>query len=239
MTSPPMLLILAVLMFVSYEVWGHGRLLEPPARNMMWRFGYDVESNFEDTELFCGGIVHQWKENVSGNCGECGDAWELPRPREHETGGIYAGNITVRSFEPESNIDIIIQLVANHMGWFQFSLCPRSSWEEWETNECFDNHILELTDGSGTVLKVPTNDTGLIFTQVQLPKGLTCSHCVFRWHWMSGNNWGKCEDGIERPGCGPQETYRNCADISILSGAGIRGPGINNPGSKIPGLSTP
>lgn len=29
-------------------------------------------------------------------------------------------------------------------------------------------------------------------------------------------NWGKCEDGSSRIGCGPQEEYYNCADISIL-----------------------
>ena len=33
-----------------------------------------------------------------------------------------------------------------------------------------------------------------------------------------GNNWGKCEDGITAAvGCGPQETFRGCADIEIVS----------------------
>lgn len=30
-----------------------------------------------------------------------------------------------------------------------------------------------------------------------------------------GNNWGKCPDGNEGLGCGPQETFRGCADIAI------------------------
>ncbi|KAF8764486.1 hypothetical protein HNY73_022552 [Argiope bruennichi] len=30
-----------------------------------------------------------------------------------------------------------------------------------------------------------------------------------------GNNWGRCEDGQSRLGCGPQETFRGCADIVI------------------------
>ncbi len=34
----------------------HGRLFEPPARNSMWRFGFPTYPNYEDSELFCGGI---------------------------------------------------------------------------------------------------------------------------------------------------------------------------------------
>lgn len=36
---------------------------------------------------------------------------------------------------------------------------------------------------------------------------------------MAGNNWGKCDDGTERVGCGPQEQFRACADVSIGKGA--------------------
>ena len=35
----------------------HGRMIEPPARNAMWRVGYPTPPNFEDSELFCGGIA--------------------------------------------------------------------------------------------------------------------------------------------------------------------------------------
>lgn len=34
----------------------HGRMLEPPARNTLWRFGYKAPPNYNDNELFCGGI---------------------------------------------------------------------------------------------------------------------------------------------------------------------------------------
>jgi hypothetical protein len=34
---------------------------------------------------------------------------------------------------------------------------------------------------------------------------------------FTGNSWGECEDGTEAMGCGPQEIFRNCADISIVS----------------------
>jgi len=38
------------------ETYGHGRLLEPPARNTLWRFGFKAPPNYNDNELFCGGI---------------------------------------------------------------------------------------------------------------------------------------------------------------------------------------
>lgn len=38
-------------------VRGHGRLMEPPARNAMWRFGYPNPVNYNDNELFCGGYA--------------------------------------------------------------------------------------------------------------------------------------------------------------------------------------
>lgn len=34
---------------------GHGRLMEPPSRNSMWRFGYPNPVDYNDNELFCGG----------------------------------------------------------------------------------------------------------------------------------------------------------------------------------------
>lgn len=37
--------------------YGHGRLMEPPARNTLWRFGFiKAPANYNDNELFCGGI---------------------------------------------------------------------------------------------------------------------------------------------------------------------------------------
>ena len=42
--------------FLSVPVMqGHGMLVEPPARNSMWRYGFDNPSNNDDNGLFCGG----------------------------------------------------------------------------------------------------------------------------------------------------------------------------------------
>ena len=32
---------------------------------------------------------------------------------------------------------------------------------------------------------------------------------------LLGNNWGICQDGSGALGCGPQETFVNCADVAI------------------------
>lgn len=38
-------------------VHAHGRLMDPPARNAMWRFGFPNPVNYNDNELFCGGYA--------------------------------------------------------------------------------------------------------------------------------------------------------------------------------------
>ena len=47
---------LICLIYQMVNVNGHGRLMEPPARNTMWRFGFPTIPNYEDSEMFCGGI---------------------------------------------------------------------------------------------------------------------------------------------------------------------------------------
>lgn len=116
-----------VILTTIGQVCSHGRMMEPPARNVMWRMGFPTKPNYEDSELFCGGIKVQWEDN-KGKCGICGDAFS--GPRDHETGGFYAYNYTVRSYAPGSAIDILIDIVANHGGAFKFEMCWRNSFEE-------------------------------------------------------------------------------------------------------------
>ncbi|XP_017461927.1 PREDICTED: uncharacterized protein LOC108355273, partial [Rhagoletis zephyria] len=200
-----MLVLLVFLVELSEQ---HGRMIEPPARNAMWRVGFNTTPNYEDSELFCGGIVNQWKIN-KGKCGICGDSYSVRRPRPYETGGKLVRNITTRVYPPGGVIDVVIQLVANHLGTFQFSLCPRNSVDEIETEECF----IPLTVKGEEVYRLKTHRKGAFNLPVQLPKEVSCDRCILRWHWKSANNWGVCENGNAGIGCGPQETYRNCADI--------------------------
>lgn len=47
---------LIVLCFIGY-VYGHGRMIEPPARSSMWRMGFSTPKNYNDNQLNCGGFM--------------------------------------------------------------------------------------------------------------------------------------------------------------------------------------
>lgn len=171
-----------------------------------------------------------------------------------------AQNETVRNYFPGSSIDLMIEIVANHGGHFNFEICWRDSWSVPETESCFEKLELSkknfIDNSRGTDTRnqnddddddhdhsddATPSDTGQLFSypldpgsgtgiytmSIDLPLNKTCENCILRWHWRSANNWGVCEDGSEAIGCGYQEVYRNCADISVKrNGAGI-GLGAN------------
>ncbi|XP_014214842.1 uncharacterized protein LOC106644013 [Copidosoma floridanum] len=110
--------------------------------------------------------------------------------------------------------EITVNLNANHLGYFEFSLCPLNSTKDIETEECFDAHPIYLTDGNRRY-EVKENVRDNIKIRAVLPKNFKCPHCVLRWHYYCGNNWGFCDDGSNQLSCGNQEVFRGCADITI------------------------
>ena len=50
------LITLWIVLMSSKGTSGHGRLVEPPSRSSMFRFGYNVPANYQDNQLFCGGF---------------------------------------------------------------------------------------------------------------------------------------------------------------------------------------
>lgn len=162
----------------------------------------------------------------AGKCGICGDPYD--GPRLHETGNLMAPNETTRNYYPGSSIDVMIEIVANHGGKFQFEMCWRDEWKDIETEDCFEELQLsartekEESDKRTQYELDPRAKTGTFTMSLDLPENRTCDSCILRWHWRSGNNWGVCEDGTHAIGCGHQEVYRNCADVSVKrNGAGI------------------
>ncbi|KAF8764488.1 hypothetical protein HNY73_022554 [Argiope bruennichi] len=179
----------------------------------MWRFGFETKPNYNDNELFCGGYTVQWQRN-GGKCGICGDAWDAPKPRPNEAGGIYGKGIIVGNYKPGQEVKSIVELTANHKGFFEFKLCPHNDPKTVATQDCLDQYLLELADGSGTKY-YPSTRTGKFVVNLRLPQHLTCSQCVFQWTYTAANNWGRCDNGTSKVGCGPQETFRGCADVAI------------------------
>lgn len=189
---------------------------DPINRSSAWRKGFPTEPNYTDNEHFCGGYGVQHNKN-GGKCGECGDDYSLPRPRSNENGGIYGSGVIVQKYKEGSTIDVIVRLTASHLGYFEFNLCPLKTIKELETDECFNKYPLPLADGSGYKYRVTTSGKNDHTVKLVLPKGVTCDQCVIRWHYHTGNTWNRCEDGTGRVGCGPQETFRSCADVAITN----------------------
>lgn len=117
-------------------------------------------------------------------------------------------------YKANTVVPVDIHFATAHLGYFEFSLCQLVN-NEPETEECFED--LYLISGERRY-PVTSNAHDKNYTvSVVLPKNLVCNHCSLRWHYRAGNNWGMCEDGVGKMGCGNQETYRNCADIKIIS----------------------
>ncbi|TGZ40684.1 Uncharacterized protein DBV15_08398 [Temnothorax longispinosus] len=241
-----LLVILYLFMQVPDVIHGHGRLMDPPSRNAMWRFGYPNPVNYNDNELFCGGYAVHWQQN-NGKCGVCGDAHHLSQPRPHEAGGEFANGIIVRRYTVgEYNVSIIcleeieveIELTANHNGWFEMYICPNNDPSRVTTPECFASYPLYVSGTQNVRFEIPhdTGKKGIIRYTVTLPPYLTCSQCVVQWNYYTGtkfyrvllfvsrNMWGTCENGTEAVGCGRPETFRNCADVSIVTSTGAIPP---------------
>jgi len=51
------LLMHIMIAVTTIGVQGHGRLLEPPSRASMWRFGFQTPIDYNDNQLFCGGFT--------------------------------------------------------------------------------------------------------------------------------------------------------------------------------------
>lgn len=194
------------------EASSHGRLIEPPSRASMWRYGFDTPHDYNDHECYCGGFTRQWQRN-KGNCGICGDAWDSPEPRAHEAGGKYGTGVIVRKYRTGSVIPVHVELTANHHGYFEFRTCAMRYRNKEVTQECLDQHVLAGANGTARYYPGPGNQVFKAF--YKLPEQLTCAQCVFQWRYIAGNNWGDCGNGTGAVGCGPQEEFRACADISI------------------------
>lgn len=116
---------------------------------------------------------------------------------------------------------IRVELTANHRGYFEFRLCPNNAPKQVATQSCLDKYILrrfKTKDADETFHETrfyPGVENKVYEMRYTLPEGLTCSQCVLQWKYISGNNWGVCQNGTGAVGCGPQEEFRACADISV------------------------
>ncbi|XP_041377639.1 uncharacterized protein LOC121390010 [Gigantopelta aegis] len=214
--KPPSVLFVCVLVVCRLETTRpHGMLLVPPQRSSMFREGFDVPANYDDNGLNCGGITNQFNVN-GGKCGVCGDPYQGPFP--NEIGGKYATGIIGRTYVEGELISVVVKVTANHLGYFEFRLCPLDSRTPRVTQSCLDHTLLKIQDGHDWTTKYyPGSRKGEFSIRVKLPDGLTCTRCVMQWTYRAGNNWDCSKEEGCCKGCGPQEHFINCADIAITS----------------------
>nr|XP_032518737.1 uncharacterized protein LOC116771122 [Danaus plexippus plexippus] len=203
-----MLNILLTFSLMVVSVVGHGRVLQPPSRASMWRSGFPTPHNYDDDGLNCGGFYRQYTIN-KGKCGICGDAYDMKPPKSHELGGKYGQGIIVSNFEPEQIFTVTVEITAYHRGYWYFKICPNPKTNR---QSCFDKYPVELATGGTNFYP---SKGGVYKVKYRLPKGLVCDHCVLQWRYVAGNNWGFCGNGTSGLGCGNQETFGACSDISI------------------------
>ncbi|XP_022788067.1 uncharacterized protein LOC111327995 [Stylophora pistillata] len=220
-------------------VAGHGRMIDPASRNSAWRFFSGRPRQYTDNELNCGGFSVQWNEPNNGKCGVCGDAYHDKSPK-YVYPGKYASDVFItKTYKEGQTIDVVIDITSNHQGYFRFSLgklVKRPITQEQL------KYVLLQPDGSNT-WQLHSSQNGKFTIKLDLPKGLTCDHCVLQWWWTVGNNWGCDENNNCGVGLGKkQETFVNCADIKIVS-AGEPGateaPNTNAPMTEKPNTEAP
>lgn len=204
--------LLIIFALCIYEISGHGMVTNPIGRGSRWRNDRTAPINYDDNGTNCGGFSNQWS-NQAGKCGICGDPYQSSRPRMHELGGLIGGSgVIVANYNSGSTIEVTVKITANHLGKFLFDLCNLDN--EAESEECFARNVLRTSDGKNEYVIGSAAGDYKIF--VKLPDNLKCEHCVLRWQYIAGNNWGWCGDGTGRLGCGPQENFRTCSDIKIV-----------------------
>ncbi|XP_052807202.1 uncharacterized protein LOC128236392 [Mya arenaria] len=201
------------------HVSGHGRLTDPPGRSSAWRFGFKTPINYNDNSLECGGFPYQYSPEVNGRCGACGDPYF--GPFNNEAGGRYAQGVLVRNYTEGQTIRVTLDITANHGGYSEFRICANNDVSKRVTQECLNEHLLKTPSGESRYLHENGNaGKGIKHVDLILPYGLTCTQCVFQWKWKtnSGNNCGRTAGCCDPSniGCGPQDEFRGCADVSIV-----------------------
>lgn len=128
-----------------------------------------------------------WQTN-GGKCGVCGDNYQERTPRSHELGGKFGQGVIVKTYQSGGVLPVDVQLSANHMGNFYFQLCNLDANNGQETDACFEQNKLRLTNGADRYT-LTVSGPGRFPVQLQIPAGLRCNHCVLQWTYVAGKHF--------------------------------------------------
>ena len=183
MYSPVVIIALFSVAFPA-TVLGHGMMMDPVNRASRWRKGYGGPKEYTDNQLSCGGRNIQWGKH-KGKCGVCGDEYGIENPKFHYPGAFATNPPIVKTYQEGQQIEVKIKITANHLGYFTFRLAPLVS--QPITQSELNKIMLRMPDGNAE-WKLPRGN-GMYTITLQLPRGVTCQHCVIQWWWSTGNNF--------------------------------------------------
>uniref|UniRef100_A0A8W8P1H4 Chitin-binding type-4 domain-containing protein n=1 Tax=Magallana gigas TaxID=29159 RepID=A0A8W8P1H4_MAGGI len=223
-----LMLMIVLLLSILQKVITQVTLIDPPGRSTLWRQGFNSAVNHHDDQLFCGGYRNFVRNG--GKCGVCGDPYQ--GPLENEAGGKYAIGIISKHYDGTAKyINVTIEQTVFKKGYYEFRICPNNDVNNRVKQECLDQYLLQIysmeyfpfDDGKPTdsFSLIPGNTQyfpegrGIHNLRLGIPDKLTCTQCVLQWKYITGNHWGTSENRTSCYGCGFQETFINCADISI------------------------
>jgi hypothetical protein len=219
---------LVVCLLLTSHVASHVIWLSPPARQNIGQQRPEcrLPVNYDESGTYCGGFGIQHNAVNKGRCSICGDEYSAP-VKPHQAGGEFATGTLAASYRPGQEVAVTVNLAANHQGFFTFAVCPHNNPATAPGPDCFRQYPLQVNGGK----YFPASPgSGVKTMKIRLPEGLTCSQCILQMTYTTGNNWGAGGQSAEvqtesclkdltgRLGCGPQETFRGCADICIGAG---------------------
>ena len=171
-------MIILILLSLSVNLgYPHARLWDPPSRQSIGKAQPNCKLPIITQHLqtvYCGGELVVHNSANKGRCGLCGDNFSSPN-KDLYAGGRYATGTIARSYMPGQAIDVQIKMVANHKGFFTFTLCAHNNPSTSPTKDCFQ----KLTVNGGELLHT-TDGPGIKNMKVQLPAGLTCKQCILQ-----------------------------------------------------------
>ena len=65
------------------------------------------------------------------------------QPRPNEAGGMYGKGVIARKYQKDQTIKVRVELTANHMGYFEFRICPNNKPTKPATQKCLDMNVLQ------------------------------------------------------------------------------------------------
>lgn len=80
-------------------------------------------------------------------------------------------------------MNVIVDVLSNIGGYFEFHLCPNDNVTSPITQECLDKYPLTI-EGYGSRYVPDTAVKHSLF--LKIPDGVTCSQCVLQWKWIGG-----------------------------------------------------